>query len=74
MLAFLKANLPFLSAVSLPIIAYTAYKLYTYIELFFYSLQQTNRNGGELVANVLKSHGVKWIFTLIGGHISYNFS
>jgi acetolactate synthase-like protein len=29
-----------------------------------------DRNGGELVANVFQSHGVKQVFTLIGGHIS----
>ncbi|KAF7638522.1 hypothetical protein Mgra_00001896 [Meloidogyne graminicola] len=28
------------------------------------------RHGGELVADVLKAHGVKEIFTLCGGHIS----
>ncbi|CAL4141839.1 unnamed protein product [Meganyctiphanes norvegica] len=30
----------------------------------------SKRHGGELVAEVLKSHGVKYIFTLVGGHIS----
>ncbi|XP_059484931.1 2-hydroxyacyl-CoA lyase 2-like [Neocloeon triangulifer] len=30
----------------------------------------SKRNGGELVAEVLKSHGVKFLFTLAGGHIS----
>ena len=28
------------------------------------------RNGGQLVAKVLQAHGVKFIFTLCGGHIS----
>jgi len=28
------------------------------------------RNGGENVAAVLKAHGVKFLFTLVGGHIS----
>ena len=28
------------------------------------------RNGGELVAEALKAHGVKFLFTLCGGHIS----
>jgi acetolactate synthase-like protein len=27
-------------------------------------------NGGELAAECLKAHGVKFLFTLIGGHIS----
>lgn len=28
------------------------------------------RHGGETVAEVLKAHGVKYLFTLVGGHIS----
>ncbi|XP_043532820.1 2-hydroxyacyl-CoA lyase 2 [Chiloscyllium plagiosum] len=28
------------------------------------------RHGGESVAEVLKAHGVKYVFTLVGGHIS----
>ena len=28
------------------------------------------RHGGELVADVLKAHGVRFVFTLAGGHIS----
>ena len=28
------------------------------------------RHGGQLVAKVLQAHGVKFIFTLSGGHIS----
>ena len=30
----------------------------------------SKRHGGELVASVLKSHGIDHIFTLSGGHIS----
>lgn len=30
----------------------------------------SKRHGGELVAEVLKAHGVKFVFTLAGGHIS----
>jgi len=30
----------------------------------------SKRHGGELVAQVLKSHGIEYIFTLVGGHIS----
>lgn len=30
----------------------------------------SNRHGGELVAEVLREHNVKHVFTLIGGHIS----
>jgi len=32
--------------------------------------EESKRHGGELVAEVLQSHGVKNIFTLCGGHIS----
>lgn len=32
--------------------------------------QNTKKHGGELVAEVLQSHGVKFVFTLVGGHIS----
>lgn len=28
------------------------------------------RHGGESVAAVLRAHGVKYVFTLVGGHIS----
>lgn len=31
---------------------------------------KSKHHGGELVAQVLKSHDVKFIFTLCGGHIS----
>ncbi|XP_054254850.1 2-hydroxyacyl-CoA lyase 2 [Indicator indicator] len=30
----------------------------------------SSRHGGELVAEVLKAHGVRFLFTLTGGHIS----
>ena len=30
----------------------------------------SKRTGGELVAAALKAHGVKYVFTLVGGHIS----
>lgn len=28
------------------------------------------RHGGESVAEVLRAHGIKYVFTLVGGHIS----
>lgn len=31
---------------------------------------ESPRHGGESVAAVLRAHGVKYIFTLVGGHIS----
>jgi len=37
---------------------------------YFFKLSSYFDNGGELVASVLKSHGVKFVFTLTGGHIS----
>eukprot|EP00051_Salpingoeca_urceolata_P001093 m.38563 g.38563 ORF g.38563 m.38563 type:complete len:634 (-) comp11191_c0_seq3:338-2239(-) len=32
--------------------------------------KDSTQHGGHLVASVLKAHGVKFIFTLVGGHIS----
>lgn len=32
--------------------------------------RESPKHGGELVAEVLKAHGVKFLFTLTGGHIS----
>lgn len=32
--------------------------------------RESKRHGGEIVAEVLKAHGVKHMFTLVGGHIS----
>lgn len=41
------------------------------IDLLFNKVdRKSKRNGGELVADVLKEHGVKFVFTLCGGHIS----
>ncbi|XP_055929697.1 2-hydroxyacyl-CoA lyase 2-like isoform X2 [Argiope bruennichi] len=37
---------------------------------FFKINEDSYENGGDLVAKVLKSHGVTHMFTLIGGHIS----
>lgn len=31
---------------------------------------KTNKNGGDLIAKVFKSHGIKHLFTLVGGHVS----
>uniref|UniRef100_A0A672SSH1 2-hydroxyacyl-CoA lyase 2 n=1 Tax=Sinocyclocheilus grahami TaxID=75366 RepID=A0A672SSH1_SINGR len=35
-----------------------------------YCIRQSPRHGGESVADVLRAHGVKFVFTLVGGHIS----
>lgn len=40
-------------------------------DLLFHKVDRKSKHhGGELVASVLKSHGVKYLFTLCGGHIS----
>ena len=36
----------------------------------FSAVEETLQHGGELVAKVLQAHGVKFVFTLTGGHIS----
>lgn len=38
--------------------------------IFSLKVQNTTNNGGEIAAKTLKSHNVKFIFTLIGGHIA----
>ena len=41
------------------------------VDLFLHKVEpESKRNGGEHVASVLKAHGVKFVFTLVGGHIS----
>lgn len=41
------------------------------LDTFLHKVDPTSkRNGGEHVAAVLKAHGVKYVFTLCGGHIS----
>lgn len=41
------------------------------LDLFLHKVDASSkRNGGEHVAAVLKAHGVKFVFTLVGGHIS----
>ena len=41
------------------------------LDLVFNKVErESKRNGGELVAYALKKHGVKFVFTLCGGHIS----
>uniref|UniRef100_A0A669QXN5 2-hydroxyacyl-CoA lyase 2 n=1 Tax=Phasianus colchicus TaxID=9054 RepID=A0A669QXN5_PHACC len=39
-------------------------------QLFHKVEPKSPRHGGELVADVLKAHGVRFVFTLAGGHIS----
>ncbi|XP_069132457.1 2-hydroxyacyl-CoA lyase 2-like isoform X1 [Argopecten irradians] len=39
-------------------------------QLFHKVDKNIKRNGGDVVGDVLKAHGVKYVFTLVGGHIS----
>ena len=48
------------------IISYLTYFIFQLLNVDF----KSKNNGGNLVAQVLKSHGVKFVFTLTGGHIS----
>ncbi|XP_015269612.1 PREDICTED: acetolactate synthase-like protein [Gekko japonicus] len=47
-----------------------AYKLGLVYQLRHQVNTQSPRHGGESVAEVLKAHGVRHVFTLVGGHIS----
>ncbi|XP_002741068.3 2-hydroxyacyl-CoA lyase 2, partial [Saccoglossus kowalevskii] len=65
------------SSVIFLLIAAAVYAIYVCIQRlgivyqFFHKVDETStRNGGELVAEVLKSHGIKYLFTLCGGHVS----
>ncbi|KAM9317985.1 2-hydroxyacyl-CoA lyase 2 [Pholidichthys leucotaenia] len=49
---------------------FAAYKLGLIYQLFHKVETKSPRNGGETVADVLRAHGVKHVFTLVGGHIS----
>ncbi|XP_033927831.1 2-hydroxyacyl-CoA lyase 2 isoform X2 [Melopsittacus undulatus] len=57
---------------ALPVVALVvlAQRLGLLYQLFHKVEPQSPRHGGELVAEVLKAHGVRFIFTLAGGHIS----
>jgi acetolactate synthase-like protein len=42
-----------------------------FLHLMFVKIdKESTRNGGDFVASTLKAHGVKYVFTLCGGHIS----
>uniref|UniRef100_A0AAY4CYJ2 2-hydroxyacyl-CoA lyase 2 n=1 Tax=Denticeps clupeoides TaxID=299321 RepID=A0AAY4CYJ2_9TELE len=49
-------------------LVYAAYKLGVLYQLLH--KVSSPRHGGESVAQVLRAHGVKFVFTLVGGHIS----
>uniref|UniRef100_A0A8D0HDK8 2-hydroxyacyl-CoA lyase 2 n=1 Tax=Sphenodon punctatus TaxID=8508 RepID=A0A8D0HDK8_SPHPU len=47
-----------------------AYRLGLVYRLWHKVEPKSPRHGGEVVAEVLKAHGVRYLFTLVGGHIS----
>ncbi|KAH0628632.1 hypothetical protein JD844_010001 [Phrynosoma platyrhinos] len=47
-----------------------AHKLGLIYQLWYQVDPKSTRHGGEIVADVLKAHGVRFVFTLVGGHIS----
>lgn len=49
---------------------FAAYKLGLFYQLFHKTDRKSPRQGGEIVAEVLQAHGIKFVFTLVGGHIS----
>ncbi|KAG7479678.1 acetolactate synthase [Solea senegalensis] len=51
-------------------LVFAAHRLGLIYQLFHKVETQSPRHGGESVAEVLRAHGVKYIFTLVGGHIS----
>ncbi|KAF1393818.1 hypothetical protein PFLUV_G00020000 [Perca fluviatilis] len=51
-------------------LVFAAYKLGLLYQLFHKTETKSPRHGGESVAEVLRAHGVKYVFTLVGGHIS----
>lgn len=48
----------------------TAHRLGLFYQLMHKVDRTSIRHGGESVAAVLKAHGVRFVFTLVGGHIS----
>ncbi|XP_072885786.1 2-hydroxyacyl-CoA lyase 2 [Hemitrygon akajei] len=59
-----------LAAAVISLAVFAAWKL-RLMHLLWYRVEpMSTRHGGEIVAEVLKAHGVKYLFTLVGGHIS----
>ncbi|CAM9861217.1 unnamed protein product [Lampetra planeri] len=50
--------------------AYFVRKLGVFYQLLHKVESDSSRHGGELVAEVLRAHGVRFVFTLVGGHVS----
>ncbi|KAI4892819.1 hypothetical protein NFI96_017250 [Prochilodus magdalenae] len=51
-------------------VLFAVYKLGLFYRLFHKTERKSPRHGGESVAEVLRAHGIKFVFTLSGGHIS----
>ncbi|KAB5540160.1 hypothetical protein PHYPO_G00098610 [Pangasianodon hypophthalmus] len=49
---------------------FAASRLGLLYQLFHQTDRKSPRHGGESVAEVLQAHGIKFVFTLVGGHIS----
>lgn len=58
------------AAVAVGALLFAANKLGIFYQLFHKTETMSPRHGGESVAEVLRAHGVKYVFTLVGGHIS----
>ncbi|KAF7236355.1 Acetolactate synthase-like protein [Varanus komodoensis] len=61
--------LPFFGILAVILLG-AAHKLGLIYQLWHQVNPKSTRHGGEIVAEVLKAHGVHYLFTLVGGHIS----
>ncbi|KAG8434317.1 hypothetical protein GDO86_012628 [Hymenochirus boettgeri] len=52
------------------VLLWAAHRLGTIYQLFHKVETQSPCHGGEVVAEVLQAHNVRYVFTLVGGHIS----
>ncbi|KAM4651711.1 2-hydroxyacyl-CoA lyase 2 [Discoglossus pictus] len=52
------------------VLLWIAYRLGLIYQIFHKVETQSPCHGGEIVAKVLQEHGVRFVFTLVGGHIS----
>jgi len=69
-LAYLPLVLAVIATAAIAVVTALLYWI-GFFDTLRYKVDKTStRNGGDLVAAVLKSHGVKYVFTLVGGHIS----
>ncbi|XP_015228170.1 PREDICTED: acetolactate synthase-like protein [Cyprinodon variegatus] len=58
------------ACIALAGLVFAASKLGFIYQLFHKTETKSPRHGGESVAEVLRAHGIKFVFTLVGGHIS----